>query len=594
MNKSSIISKFTLVTGTVWLLSILGFAITMFIATNGFKGVIQNTPFGNSPIFLVAMLGTMGLGSLAYGLGILNLIYRMVKNSGYGNIFVFFIKFILILAFFPLYLLILIFWPKRVIRLLKSLKIKRPKLTFKKAGVYKLVIGASLIVSIFPIWCGSYFVVGATLASQLGYAPENLTIVGTGSMYPTWPKGTKGKTIKELRQEVVGTASFLKYPNGFAIGGNRIFGHQIGRGDIITWENNATRELTSKDGAPPAGLLKRVIGISGDTIELKNGIVYLNGNPLKEPYTAKSHSTFGESFLKECHKVEIPPGQVFAMGDNRKGSADSREIGFVPILDIDYVIPFENQKGALDTNWRDTSKDFDESSKIKLDKQKYLDLLNGKRKEAGVQLLKYQPKLESSASKRGEVILKYNDLSFEATQSGYTMSRAMADVGYYNTIYGEAPQFGYYEADELLENQFEFPESKKFLLNKDYQEVGIAEVKGQLNGCPTQVVVLHFAGYVPPNYKQTDIDSWKKSLSGLKEVQPGWNDLKNNKDFYDRNKADIDRINEIIGIRISNIEAIVKRMEANQWFSNQEKGYIDNDKKLYDEQEALATKLNGK
>lgn len=285
---------------------------------------------------------------------------------------------------------------------------------------------------------------------------------------------------------------------------------------------------------------------------------------------------------------------VFVMGDNRKGSGDSREIGFIKIKDINHVLPIKNQKGVLDKNWRDVSKDLDDSSKIKMDKQKYLDLLNAKRKEANVQLLKYQPKLENSAISRGRTILKYDDFSFEATKSGYTMTQAMADSGYSNIVYGEAPQLGYYEAEELIENQFEFPISKNFLLNKDYQEVGIAEVEGQLNGCPAQVTILHFAGYVPPNYNRTDIDSWKKSLSGLRGVQPGWSNLKDNKDFYNNKKADIDRINEIIATRISNINAIVNKMESNQWLTNQEKGFIDLDKKLYDEQEVLATKLNSK
>jgi len=333
----------------------------------------------------------------------------------------------------------------------------------------------------------------------------------------------------------------------------------------------------------PSGWVKRVIGLPGDTIELREGIVYLNGEPLKEPYTPQPRSTFGGTFLSECKRITVPDNSVFVMGDNRKGSSDSRKVGFIELNTVNHVLPLKNQKGVLDKAWRDTAKDFDEISKIKLDKERYLQLLNEKRKEASAKELKYQPKLEISASKRAEVILKFDDFSFEATQSGYTMAKAMSDANYSNIVWGEAPTQGYYEAAELIDNQFQFPEFKKFLTDKTYQEIGIAEVEGKINGCPTQVIVQHFAGYVPPNYKQADIEGWKNNLSRLKEIQPGWARLKEYKDFYEKNKQDVDRINEIISTRIDNISTIVAKMEANQWLSTAEQKMIDQDKPLYDE-----------
>ena len=206
--------------------------------------------------------------------------------------------------------------------------------------------------------------------------------------------------------------------------------------------------------------------------------------------------------------------------------------------------------------------------------------------------MKYQPLLEKSAFKRGEVILKYDDFSYEATRSGYTQLKAMNEVGYSNIAYGEAPTLGYYEAEELMDNQFEFPDTKKFLLNKEFQEVGISEVEEEVNGCPTQVLVQHFAGYVPPNYKTADIESWKTNLSRLREIQPSWSRLKENSNFYQKNKSDVDRINEIISTRIANMSSVVARMESNQWLTATEQRMVNQDKALYDEQEAVATRLN--
>ncbi|MCX6705084.1 MAG: hypothetical protein NT162_01985, partial [Candidatus Woesebacteria bacterium] len=107
------------------------------------------------------------------------------------------------------------------------------------------------------------------------------------------------------------------------------------------------------------------------------------------------------------------------------------------------------------------------------------------------------------------------------------------------------------------------------------------------------IVVQHFAGYVPPNYKKDVVDSWKNSLSGLRGIQPNWEALKNNADFYNNNKQDVDRITQIISIRISNIEGIVAKMDANQWLTNDQDNYTKSgNQALYNEEESLATKLN--
>lgn len=72
--------------------------------------------------------------------------------------------------------------------------------------------------------------------------------------------------------------------------------------------------------------MKRVIAVGGDTIELKDGGVYVNGSLLQEPYIQ------GET-LEQEGRVEYPltleEGQIFVMGDNREVSTDSRSFGVV-------------------------------------------------------------------------------------------------------------------------------------------------------------------------------------------------------------------------------------------------------------------------
>ncbi|MDP2637656.1 MAG: hypothetical protein Q8P26_01180, partial [Candidatus Levybacteria bacterium] len=158
---------------------------------------------------------------------------------------------------------------------------------------------------------------------------------------------------------------------------------------------------------------------------------------------------------------------------------------------------------------------------------------------------------------------------------------------------GETRVQGYFEADELIDNQFQFPKTKDFLLNKDYQEIGLSEVEGEINGCPTQVITQHFAGYVPPNYSSDLIDGWGKSLNSLRNIQPGWQSLKENPRIYDKNKNEVNRINDIISQRINMIEKIVAKMKANQWLSSEQDKYTrETDKTLGDEGNSIADKLN--
>jgi signal peptidase I len=101
----------------------------------------------------------------------------------------------------------------------------------------------------------------------------------------------------------------------------------IHRGDIIVFKY---------PDQPERDFIKRVIGLPGDTIELRAKKVYINGKPLDEPYVhfLTPASEGGEVTAAELREQfapqTVPPGQYFMMGDNRDNSQDSRYWGFLP------------------------------------------------------------------------------------------------------------------------------------------------------------------------------------------------------------------------------------------------------------------------
>ena len=101
----------------------------------------------------------------------------------------------------------------------------------------------------------------------------------------------------------------------------------VERGDIVVFRFPGDR---SKD------YIKRVIGIAGDKIELRNKVLYLNDAEMDDPWGVNKGGLYGEDTEKNVNfgPYVVPEFSVFVMGDNRDRSYDSRYWGPVPFKDI--------------------------------------------------------------------------------------------------------------------------------------------------------------------------------------------------------------------------------------------------------------------
>lgn len=98
-------------------------------------------------------------------------------------------------------------------------------------------------------------------------------------------------------------------------------------GDIIVFKS----ELLTEDGKKKY-LIKRVIGVGGDTITVADGDVYRNGVILEEPYIN------GDYTAGDIRELAVEEGKLFVMGDNRPNSMDSRDMVEVGQIDESRVL----------------------------------------------------------------------------------------------------------------------------------------------------------------------------------------------------------------------------------------------------------------
>lgn len=104
---------------------------------------------------------------------------------------------------------------------------------------------------------------------------------------------------------------------------NKLFYRNIERGDIVVFES----ELKDENGKA-LNLIKRVVALEGDRVDIKEEKLFINGKAIDEKYVFSSPSgKISENFLPKNYVV--PKGEVYVLGDHREVSRDSRQLGAI-------------------------------------------------------------------------------------------------------------------------------------------------------------------------------------------------------------------------------------------------------------------------
>ena len=348
--------------------------------------------------------------------------------------------------------------------------------------------------------------------------------------------------------------------------------YKLDRGDIVSFKNQETESLY---------FLKRIVGLSGEKISIKNGNVHVDGKLLAEDYTLNSLPTFGNTFLLDCDMVTVPPDSFFVMGDNRTVSFDSRAIGFVRKEDIEGVIKSTSSTKLVsgETQNRQLS--------VNIDPETFLKILNEKRSKEGKPFLVTHQILNSLAGQRaGEIRDDFDGWK----KKSVSLDKLLEQAGYRYNLTHEYVTFGYLTEQNIIDQIFELPIEKDEFLSPQYTEVGIGVAERTVGECRYPVISIILSWPSVPTYDQKVVDSWLKEINTTSTI------LANMQTWVGVAEKDQTKVRRVIEITAQGNQIatrIYNKMNAREWLTSKDYQDIKTYDVLMKEENTLTDELFG-
>lgn len=201
---------------------------------------------------------------------------------------------------------------------------KKPKMSEKTRNILEWIV--CIIIAIVLTLLFRYFIATPTVVQQVSMYPtlvENQRLMVTRTFRITDKMPKRGDIVTF-------EATSFSYSEGTVDQSNpKAVYLEEDRNVLENFLYNVL-ELTKKS------YIKRVIGLPGEHVEIKNGKVYINGEELKEDYLQPDVVTESAVF----NDFIVPKGYLFCMGDNRTKSTDCRKFGCIPYEKLEGIVAF--------------------------------------------------------------------------------------------------------------------------------------------------------------------------------------------------------------------------------------------------------------
>ena len=199
---------------------------------------------------------------------------------------------------------------------------EKPKMSEKRKNILEWIV--CIIIAVVLTLIFRFYIATPTVVQQLSMYP---TLVENQRLIVTRTFRITGKT-PERGNIVTFEAPSTGYNEGTADQSNPIAIYIDEDRNFISEFIYNVLELTKKS------YIKRVIGLPGEHIEIKDGKVYINGEELKEDYLNSDVITESSVF----NDFIVPEGYLFCMGDNRTKSTDCRALGCIPLDKLEGIV----------------------------------------------------------------------------------------------------------------------------------------------------------------------------------------------------------------------------------------------------------------